>query len=97
MSLRLAHVYLGFNQVTETSRNPGRQLVDSNDSCIFLYSFIQCVVLWPLLGAGEMEANSHRLDILREFTITHTHTHTPTHTPLSPPPPVFSLHTLSDT
>ena len=66
-----------------------------NDSCIFHYSCIQCLVLWPNLGTREMEMNSHMLDLSSSSHIhtcalslslshTHTHTHTYTHTLTSP-------------
>ena len=76
-----------------------------NDSCIFHYSCIQCLVLWPNLGTREMEMNSHMLDLSSSSHIhtcalslslshTHTHTHIHTHTHLSHSPCIFSAYVV---
>lgn len=53
----LAHVSLGLNRVTGSSRSPRGQVENSNDSRTFHYSM--CLVLCPVLGAGEMETKPY--------------------------------------
>ena len=73
-----------------------------NDSCIYHYSCIQCLVLWPNLGTREMEMNNHMLDLsspshIHTCCLSLSHTHTHTHTHLSHSPCIFSAYVVKDT